>query len=292
MEKKVYFMMDNALEVRDKILKEESLSHHLYGGVELEKKSKAKIIDANIKNILKIKLNSIVIINRVKYVLLLRLFGKKVVLIAINSNHDLSKDKKTLKGVLLNLLYKIYYPLCNLVVCISEVQREKLEEVGVKNIVTIPLGVNEKFFKKRKLSKEYYISSGFDAGRNYNFILDALKKLRFKVFNEKNKVTHSEYLKFLAKSKGLVMNINTNNKKSSDLSGTTTCFEALLMKKPIFINYQPWLKELFKENYYVYKDKKELRNLLKRNIKFREIDYSHLTLKKFANNLMKAIKKL
>jgi len=57
------------------------------------------------------------------------------------------------------------------------------------------------------------------------------------------------------------------------------------MKKPIIIKNQKWLKEILKGNYYIYNNKGELKNIAKRKLKFKEIDYSYLTLDFFQKNL-------
>ena len=284
-------MVDKALDVKDKITKGIFPPHFLYGGIKLEKQKKAKIIESNIKNIFNLKKGDIVVTNRLKYILLMKILRRKSILINMNSNHDLTK-KSGLKNKLIYAFNKLSYLACSHVVCLSKIQLSKLKNVGVKRASAIPLGVEKSLVDAVKKSKEYFLSSGFDKGKNYGFIKKALKNEKIKILDGKNPLTYVEYLKVLGKAKAIVFNIDVTKENSSDLSGTTTCFETLLMKKPIFINDQPWLKELYKKNYYIYKNEEDLRKIINKKINFQELDYSYLTLENFTKELAKIIKRL
>src|SRR3989344_1269982 len=203
MKKRVYFMIDEALSTRNKIVNGWKSPTNLYGAIELEKGRKAKIINANLKEIFKIRRGSVVVVNRLKYVPLLKLTEKKVVLINMNSNHDLTIKTNKIKEHFVYLLNKLLYRLCDLIVCLSKFQEPTLRKIKVKKVVSISL------------------------------------------------------------------------------------------EKPILINYQPWLKELFKDNYYVYGNEEELKGLLKQNIKFKKSkNNDHLKLRTFSNLLLKNIENI
>jgi len=69
-------MIDNATEVKEKINKGIFPPHFLYGGIELEKQKKAQIIESRIKNLFNLKKRDIVVTNRLKYIVLMRILGK------------------------------------------------------------------------------------------------------------------------------------------------------------------------------------------------------------------------
>lgn len=287
---RTYFLVENSQETKRKILEGIRSPSNLYGSVKLEQEGKVKIIEPGIKRIFKLPLNSIVVTNRIKYLPLLRLTGKKVILISINSNHDLSQDKKSIKGFLMGIYYGLLYRLCNSIVCMSDIQRQKLNLKGIKNAIVIPLGVDEEIVNRiPSRSKDYYLSIGNDKGRDFDFVRKVLKKYKHRVVVGSD-LSYEEYLKVIGNCKALVLKIDTSREGSSDLSGTTTIYEALLMKKPIFINKQPWLEELFKENYHTYEDEDGLKKLLESDVGFKEFeDKSHLTLRNFVERLMKHI---
>lgn len=291
---KVYLMMDYASEFKKKVANKEYPPNFLFGGAELEREKILKIVDQNIKNVFFSGRRAIFIVNRIKYIPLLKILGKKVIYININSNHDLEKiSLRGLKNYLLKVYYLFSYKICDRIVCLSPTQIKKLKKVGIKRISTIPLGVEEKIINETNINtnRGFYLSAGLDEGRNFNFIKSALKDQKVIILNKENRLSYLKYLKVLSECKALVINIEDNN-RASDLSGITTCCEALLMKKPVFINNQPWLKKLLKENYYVYKDKKSLEKLIKKKINFKEMNIEHLTLKNFMNGLVKEINNL
>src|SRR3989344_3521604 len=292
MKKRVYFMIDEALSTRNKIVNGWKSPTNLYGAIELEKGRKAKIINANLKEIFKIRRGSVVVVNRLKYVPLLKLTEKKVVLINMNSNHDLTIKTNKIKEHFVYLLNKLLYRLCDLIVCLSKFQEPTLRKIKVKKVVSISLGVDENITNSLKKSRKYYLCIGKDKGRDIEFVSRAMKDFPHRVIDG-NDLTYLGYLSLIANCKALFLNIDTNRKGSSDLSGTTTCFEALSLEKPILINYQPWLKELFKDNYYVYGNEEELKGLLKQNIKFKKSkNNDHLKLRTFSNLLLKNIENI
>jgi hypothetical protein len=288
--KKICFFLNNIESRVDNLIENGFPSHHMYASAELYKQGKAKVIDNKKENIKKIPKNSIVIVDGTKYVPRLKKEGHKVVVISINSNHDLSQNKMTPKGLYLYNLYKYQYKKADLVICLSKVQEPSLLKIGVKKAVTIPLGVDNKPIEKEIIGSKYFLSPGGDIGKQQEMIKQVSKKNNIRIIGGRGyPLLYKEYIKELANCKAIVLNINTNKKRASDLSGTTTCFEALLMKKPIIINNVPWLKELFKKNYFVYNSKDELETLLKKDIKFIEIDYSYLTLDHFSKRLLEEI---
>jgi hypothetical protein len=294
MERKLYVMADNALKTRKEILEGKSNPSFLYDFVKLEHEGIGNILDQTLRNVLKIKPKSIVIVNRLKYILALRLLGKKVVLINMNSNHDLDKvSKKGFKNLLLRNYYLLSFRKANKIICLSPTQTKKLEAIGAKNLEQIPLGSDENLVKKFRTKEEgnYYLSAGFDEGKNFNFLKKSLKGQQLIILNKDNKVSYLEYLELMAGCKGFILNIQ-HSERSSDLSGITTSCEALLLNKPVYINYQPWLKELLKENYHLYKSSDELKNLLKKKTKFKEMDKKHLTLMNFRDQLLKVTESL
>lgn len=286
----VFFMIDKAIETKEKILKKEYPGHWSFGSVELENKGVLKIIEQNFKNVRKIPNKSIVITNRLKYIPYLKFKGCKTILINMNSNHDLNKKyNKGIKKKIVVLMNKILYKMCNIIICLSNEQEKLLRKIGCKNIKIIPLGVDYYFIKKFKTkSEDYYLSAGLDAGRNYNYITNVLKGKKVKILNAGNRVPYPEYLNILGKSKAFVLNLD-NGIGCSDLGGISTCCEAMLMKKPVFVNYQPWLKELLKDNYYIYRNEKGLRELVKKNIQFKKMPIYHLTLQSFIDEIEKVI---
>ncbi len=288
----IYFMFDKAIERKDRILKGNLPSYSLYGGIKLEEQGKAKIINATLKDILKLKRGDVVITNRWRYIIHMKTLGIKVVLINMNSNHDLTK-RKGLKGELRYLWAIRNLKLCDYIVCLSETQLPKLNKIGVKNLTVIPLGVDSNLINDRKIIiGKKYLTSGGDVGKDYEFAVNALPKSDLNVITGKPFIPYNEYLDIFAKSKAFILHINDKEGKASDLSGSTSCFEALVLKKPIFINDQPWLKELLKENYYIYKDEAHLRELLKKDMKFKERDYGYLTLDCFRKELLKVVEGL
>lgn len=76
---------------------------------------------------------------------------------------------------------------------------------------------------------------------------------------------YSKYLKLLRHSEGLILDIK-NEEDSSDCSGSITCLEAILLRKPVFINSQPWLKDLLPGGYFVWDNEKQLLNLLNKKL--------------------------
>jgi len=291
MGRKTYFMIDKALEAKEKMKLGELPKHMLYGGLELEEKGEATIQDYTFKNILTKKRGDIVVTNRLKYVVLMRILGIKIILVNMNSNHDLAK-KPGVKNSLKYWFNYVHYKSCNALICLSQIQVPKLKEIGAKNVHVIMLGVDKKLIDTIEKSEEYFISSGFDKSKNFNFVKEALDGYPLKILDGSKPLAYTEYLKVLAKAKGVVFFLDLEREDASDLGGTTTSFEALNMGKPVIINDHPWLKELFIDNYYVYHTKDELREIIKKDLEFKKIDYTYLTLDNWTKELVKVIENI
>lgn len=286
-----YFLIENANETKKKVREGISASALLYGGIQFEEREIGKILNPTIKNILSIPKGSPVVIIRPKFALILRLLGKKAILINVNSNNYDLKIKKGLKNKIRYIFNWISFKSCNKIVCLSKTQLPKLKKLKIDNCVTIPFGADYEIIKKFKVKYDYLISAGADRGRNHEYVKTALKEEDLIILGKHNFLPYRDYLSKMAGAKALVLNIEMNE-YASDLSGSSTCFEALLLKKPIFINSLPWLKELLKDNYYVYSNEKDLKKLVKKKIKFKERNYDYLKLEYFANKLEQTIKEI
>lgn len=287
MNQEVTFFIENSTYLQSQIKGKKLPSNNLYGGHEFKMNGWGNILEPSLKNIISLlKHTKIAIIHKPKFVLPLKILGKKVVLININSNNYLKKIKKS--RYFFNL---INFKLCDKIVCLSETQLPNLHNLRITKTCVIPLGVDFDLISKYKLDKKYFISSGIDKGKNYDYLKRHINTKNLVILNEKNFLPYKEYLEKMSKSKALVLKIDMTE-KASDLSGSTVCFEALLMKKPIIINNLPWLKELLKENYYVYNNEEELKKLVKKKIKFKQTDYSNLKLDNYLLMLKKEVDKL
>jgi len=208
---RVYFMTDGALETKRLILDGEMPEHILYGGLELEKDGKAIIEDYTLKNILKKRRGDIVVTNRLKFIPLMKILGIKTILVNMNSNHDLEK-RKNFSGYLRYKMYKEYYSLCDIIICLSKTQVKNLKKIAAKKIIVMPLGVNNCLIKTIKLDKKYLLSCGLDGGRNFNFIRDSLGNLNLKILDYSNRLPYKEYLKVLGGASAVVLDIDSNKK--------------------------------------------------------------------------------
>ncbi|MBT7706385.1 hypothetical protein HN747_02960 [archaeon] len=290
----ICLFLDEAKKTRDEIIAGESNPGFMYGFVKNSKDTKVNIIDQSLKNVFKTRINDIVIVNRLKFVPLLKFIRRKVILININSNHDLDYISGSgLKKFILRKYYLFSYKVADRIICLSPTQVKKLEELGLNNLSVTPLGCDEDLIKRYKASKvgDYYLSAGFDEGKNFKFLERAIGKKKLIVLNKSNKVSYSEYLKLMARCRGFVLNIK-HSARSSDLSGITTCCEALLLDKPVFINNQPWLKKLLRKNYHIYESEEDLRNLIGENTTFVKMNKKHLTLSNFNKKLLEIIDEL
>jgi len=294
----IYYFDQESLKFKEKILSSDYPSHLMYGMVELEKKGLVKITD----NVSTIPLFSKVIINNPKNVLQLKLLRQaRVFLVNLNSNHIMDRNKNFFRRIALKWIYSLF----DGVICLSNIQTKGIRELGVKNFVALPLGIDIAGIKKygHAGSKgEFFLSAGGDAGRNFDFVIDAFDRIKSeklvvisnseKSFKSKNvtsksKLSYKDYLSFLASSKALVLNI-ADESYSSDCSGSITCLEAVLMGKRVLINDLPWLMDLLpKGTFFVYHSADDLIKLIK-NFKKADLrfDIRIFTLDKFNQKLI------
>jgi hypothetical protein len=241
----------------------------LYGGYHLLKEEKGEIIDY--KHSGKIRNEQVVIINP-KHAVSLKARGNRVILININSNHIIERSKNWLKKWIIQRIYGSI----DVIVCLDESQLKPLKEFGVKaRLVLNPLLIDTELIDlsitRNKYSfvkhSPYYLSAGYDAGRNFTFLNQIDSALPIVTIGRHNIMPYDRYCKFLAACSGMVLNIY-NGPASSDISGNTVVLESLCAEKPVFINQQHWLKNVPTNNIYVYKDAVELEKLLNSNIQW------------------------
>jgi hypothetical protein len=281
--KKIAFIFDEA--EKFKFLADLSLypKHLFLGGYEMEEKYEAVIKDPNEQY-----KEDIFITNNPIHALICIPITKRKILINLNSNHHIQKRRNPIKNFGLTLEYNMFSDI----ICLSNTQKEGLiKKIGIpeEKIYVIPLGINDELIKlaeKNKKKGNYYISSGGDAGRCFDFKID--KNIPLKIFNNENKIGYLQYCHELVNSKGLVLKIH-DNENASDLSGSVTLLEALCAKKPVFINHQEWLLDYPNPNIYVYKNDKELNKLLKQNIKWKKCDLSFYKIERYLKELKKVI---
>jgi hypothetical protein len=266
---KTYFVFDNAKTFIDNAEKGIIPTHLLYGGYHLLKENKGEIID--FKQCGKIKNQQVIIINP-QYALKLKRNHNKVILININSNHILERSKMWLKKW---FVQKIYGSI-DIIICLDKSQIKPLQKFGVKSeLILNPLLIDTQLMNlaitRNKYSfvnhHPYYLSAGYDAGRNFTFFNDIDSSIPIVTIGRHNIMNYDRYCKFLAGCSGMVLNI-VNGPASSDISGNTVVLDALCAQKPVFINDQPWLKHIKTKNIYLYNDSKHLENLLNSNIKW------------------------
>lgn len=266
---KTYFVIDNAVSFLKNAENGIIPTYLLYGGYHLLKEKKAEIID--FKESKKIKNEQVVIINP-KHAIGLKARNNRVVLININSNHIIERSKNWFK----KLIIKTIYSSIDIIICLDFSQIKPLKELGVKSkLVLNPLMIDTEMIElaiaRNKYSliryTPYYLSAGFDAGRNFIFFNDVDSYIPLVTIGRHNIMPYLKYCKFLAGCSGMVLNIQ-NGPASSDISGNTVVLEALCAEKPVFINEQHWLKNVPTNNIHVYKDAQELEKLLNSNIQW------------------------
>jgi len=259
----IYFVFEAAQKVMTAINDGTFPNYLIYGGWHLEKEGLAKVID--IKEARTIK-NSTIIINVSKYAPVLKKNGNRVILINLNSNHILNKNP----GRVMKFLLRKIYTACDVIMCLDESQIKPLKKLGVKSkFIVNPLFVDTIDLDLAKARIEfwiknyspYYLSSGFDAGRDFSVFSQINSFIPVVTLGKHNPVKYTRYCEVLNASLGVTLMIN-NFGGSSDLSGSTTVFESLCMHKPVFINPQPWLKNFPSKNIYIYKTEAELETLL------------------------------
>jgi len=270
---KTYFIFNNAENVMNAIDDGTFPNYLIYGGWHLHKSGKAEVID--MKNARKIK-NSTVVINVPKYAPALKKNGNRVILINLNSNHILSRNPNKVMKFLLRKIYTA----CDVIMCLDKSQINPLRKLGVKSrFVVNPLFIDttDLFLVQGRMEfwiknySPYYLSSGFDAGRNFSIYSKVKSYIPVVTLGKHNPVKYLRYCEVLNASLGVTLNV-LNSAGSSDLSGSTTVFEALCMKKPVIINPQPWLENFPSKNIYIYKTDSELEEFLDSKIEWIEED--------------------
>lgn len=259
----IYFVFESAQKVMNAINDGTFPNYLIYGGWHLEKEGLAKVID--IKQAGKIK-DSTIIINVPKYAPALKKNNNRIILINLNSNHILNKNP----GRVMKFLLRKIYTACDVIMCLDKSQIQPLKKLGVKSkFIVNPLFVDTTDLGLAKSRMEfwiknyspYYLSSGFDAGRDFSIFSQINSFIPVVTLGKHNPVKYLRYCEILNVSLGVILMIN-NFAGSSDLSGSTTVFESLCAHKPVFINPQPWLENFLSKNIYIYKTKEELEELL------------------------------
>lgn len=262
----------------------------LYGGWHLQKDGLAKIIDR--KNSGQIK-NSQVVINVPKYAPAFKARGNRVILINLNSNHVLSRNL----GRINKWILRKYYNAADVILCLDKSQIKPLRTLGVTSqLIVNPLFVDTEDLDRAmaqlkygfKQYSPYYLSSGFDAGRDFSLFTQVYSKIPVVPLGVFNRVSYVQYCQMLVACCGVPLHIQ-NGPNSSDLSGSTTVFEALCAQKPVFINPQYWLKNFPSKNIYVYKTVEELEALLNGEIKWIP-ETADFTFGHFMTKLKKVLK--
>lgn len=266
---KTYFVMDNANSFLQNAQSSTIPTYLLYGGYHLLKEEKGEIV--NYKQSGRIRNEQVIIINP-KHAISLKARGNRVILININSNHILERSKNWIKKWIIQRIYGSI----DVIVCLDQSQLKPLKEFGVKaRLVLNPLLIDTELIDlaitRNKYSfvkhSPYYLSAGYDAGRNFTFLNQIDSVLPIVTIGRHNIMPYDRYCKFLAGCSGMVLNIY-NGPTSSDISGNTVVLEALCAEKPVFINEQHWLKNVPTNNIYVYKDAQELEKLLNSSIQW------------------------
>ena len=285
-----YFVFEKAKEVMSAIDDGTFPNYLLYGAWHLQQLGQAEVVD--IKTARKIH-DSTVVINVPKYAPALKKNGNRVILINLNSNHILNKNSNR---VLKYLLRKIY-SACDVIMCLDESQIKPIKKLGVKTkFVVNPLFVDTTDLILAQSRMEfgiknyspYYLSSGFDAGRDFSVYAKVKSYVPVVTLGRHNPVKYTRYCEVLNASLGVTLMV-TNSAGSSDLSGSTTVFEALCMKKPVIINPQPWLKNFPSKNIYIYKSVAELEELLNSKPKWIE-DNANFEFEQYFEKLKKILK--
>lgn len=294
---KVFFFIENASSLRTKV-ETGNFPHHLaYGAFKLEKEGKATVLEASWKEIISIPAGSAVIINDPKYALWLKLRGCKVFLINLNSNHIIERVSNSF---IKSTLVKQLYHSCEKIVCLSSIQVQKLHEFGIKQTTVIPLGIDLNYFKKIKNKKDYYFTSGRDAGRNFEFVKKAVfpkplvivsgqgTSLASENVQHFQNVPYPEYIRLLSHAKAGILRIE-DDPKASDLSGSITCLEVILLGKPLLVNFRPWLTDLLPKGFTTYQNLEDLQKKLPKAKPVKRIPFKELSLSLFNERLLELI---
>ena len=266
---KTYFVIDNANSFLQNAESGTIPTYLLYGGYHALKEENAEIID--FKKSGHIKNEQVVIINP-RHAIKLKSRRNKVILININSNHIISRSKFWLK----KWIIKKIYASIDVIVCLDASQLKPLKGFGVKaklelNPLMIDTDMIDLAITRNKYSfihhLPYYLSAGYDAGRNFKFFNDIDSSTPIVTIGRHNLMPYITYCRYLAGCSGMVLNIQ-NGPTSSDISGNTVVLEALCANKPVFINEQHWLKNVPTKNIHIYKNETDLETLLNSNIEW------------------------
>jgi len=266
---KTYFIIDNAESFLQNAKSGVIPTYLLYGGYHALEEEKAEIID--FKKSGHIKNEQVVIINP-QHAIGLKARHNRVILININSNHIVARSSFWLK----KWIIKKIYASIDIIVCLDKSQIKPLRDFGVKSkLVLNPLLIDTELIElaltRYKYSfgphNPYYLSAGYDAGRNFGAFNDIDSRVPIVTIGRHNIMPYITYCRYLAGCSGMVLNIQ-NGPASSDISGNTVVLESLCAQKPVFINEQHWLKNVPTKNIHIYKDLKELETLLNNNIQW------------------------
>lgn len=288
---KTYFLFDDTNKLRDDIELLQKPSHLAYGAYHLENQSLCIWDNLSIMRCFTLQRHSQVVIINPKWAILLKMLGHKVVLINLNSNHIIERNKHKLA------LIKKIYNSCDIIVCLDKIQLQKLKQLQLTSkLVVNPLGIDSTLIDTAQnvilngiiKYDEFYLSAGFDNGAKFNFD-DILCKTPIVYITTCNPLPYNKYVYTLSKCKALVLR-RVNTKQSSDLTGNTTVLEALVAHRPVIINSQPWIEHLKEPNIHVYKNNKELEYLLTcKNILWVETKKDY-TIEKYLIKLKKILK--
>lgn len=286
----IYYAFDGIQKFLDLIEDGTFPNYLIYGGWHLQKSGAAKIIDMKSSGTIK---NSTVIINVPKYAPGFKARGNRVILINLNSNHILQRNNNFLTKWALKRIYNS----ADVIMCLDKSQIAPLKKLGVTTRLLVnPLYIDMEDMDRIagqlkygfKTYSPYYLSSGFDTGRDFSIFTRIDTEIPIVPIGRFNGVSYLKYCRMLLSSRGVVLHI-LNSAGSSDLSGSTTVFEGLCAKKPVFINEQYWLKNFPSKNIYVYKTEKELEDLLNSNKEWIE-EKANFTFGQFMTKLKKVLK--
>ena len=115
---KTYFLIDNTYQLRDEIVALQKPSHLSYGAFHLENESLIVWDELSLKRILTLTPHSQVVIIDPRFALILKRLGHKVVLINVNSNHVLERNKKGFR----RWYIKMVYDSCDVIMCLDKIQ--------------------------------------------------------------------------------------------------------------------------------------------------------------------------
>ena len=239
--KKVQFVMEEGYKFKELVDLGLYASHSMLGAYHFDKTNWGEIVEPKdiSRNI------DVHVFNYPKLILKgLGKLGLKCVLININSTQTIIKAVNSpVKKIISSLqIFSVYDDI----VCLSVSQVEPLNAVlnsvpsklvqglsgKTPKIHVIPAAIDDSMIRqieKQNLEqKNYYLTSGKDAGRVFKFNIKD-KNIKIKSIGNGNSLPYNLYLKELLQSKGLILK-TVRNSKSSDLSGVTTFMEGLVAK--------------------------------------------------------------